>query len=74
MKSTRILPCCAIVAIAVASSAHARITTKEQQVETDAIDAKTPKLNYKATSGFVISGAESPAGPGHRSVWCSTVK
>lgn len=47
MKFTRILPCCALVAMTIASSAHAQITTREQQAETDAIDAKTPKLNYK---------------------------
>ena len=39
-----------VAALLVASTlatVHAQISTKEQQAEQDAIDAKTPKLNYK---------------------------
>src|ERR1700682_2075177 len=42
--------CSIFVAVLLAANAlagvHAQISTKEQQAEQDAIDAKTPKLNY----------------------------
>src|SRR5438874_2448221 len=37
----------AILAFGLHAPAHAQISTREQQAEQDAIDAKTPKLNYK---------------------------
>jgi NHL repeat len=37
----------ALLAVGTASIAHAQISTKAQQAEQDALDAKTPKLNYK---------------------------
>ena len=43
--------CSVLVAALLAASAqaavHAQISTREQQAEQDAIDARTPKLNYK---------------------------
>ena len=35
-----------LVGMLVAIGAHAQISTKAQQAEQDALDAKTPKLNY----------------------------
>src|SRR5207302_8942317 len=37
----------AILAFGMPATGHAQIPTREQQAEQDAIDAKTPKLNYK---------------------------
>ena len=43
--------CSVLVAVLFATSGlatvHAQISTRAQQAEQDAIDAKTPKLNYK---------------------------
>jgi DNA-binding beta-propeller fold protein YncE len=45
-RTTRILAA-AFLACGVHASADAQISTREQQAEQDAIDARTPKLNYK---------------------------
>ena len=37
----------ALVAASIHATVHAQISTREQQAEQDAIDARTPKLNYK---------------------------
>ena len=37
----------ALLAIGTHRTAHAQISTREQQAAQDALDAKTPKLNYK---------------------------
>ena len=36
-----------IILLAISATAQAQISTRQQQDEQDAIDAKTPKLNYK---------------------------
>ena len=47
MKCTRIALFAAFFACSSVSTAHAQISTKEQQAEQDALDAKTPKLTYQ---------------------------
>src|ERR1051326_9333579 len=36
-----------VAALGIVSTVHAQISTPQQQAEQDALDAKTPKLNYK---------------------------
>src|ERR1041385_5547963 len=47
MKRTSIAVLGAILATGGLSTLHAQISTRQQQAEQDALDAKTPKLNYK---------------------------
>jgi len=47
MHRTRIALLGVLLVAGSVSTASAQISTKEQQAETDALDAKTPKLNYK---------------------------
>ena len=37
----------ALLVASTLATVHAQISTREQQAEQDAIDARTPKLNYK---------------------------
>ena len=46
MKKTATLFVGMLIAIGAFTDAHAQISTKQQQAEQDALDAKTPKLNY----------------------------
>jgi hypothetical protein len=47
MKRTCRFLVLALLAVGTTATADAQISTKEQQAEQDALDAKTPKLNYK---------------------------
>ena len=47
MKHTRMALFGALLFAGSVATAHAQISTREQQAEQDALDAKTPKLNYK---------------------------
>src|SRR6185369_5707002 len=47
MKCTCRLLVAALLALGTTATADAQISTKEQQAEQDAVDANTPKLNYK---------------------------
>lgn len=39
--------CVALLVAGSLTRVHAQISTREQQAEQDALDARTPKLNYK---------------------------
>ena len=47
MKCTRITLLVALSVCGSFSTAHAQISTREQQAAQDALDANTPKLNYQ---------------------------
>src|SRR5260370_7909790 len=47
MTRTRRILVAAFVAAGIPATAHAQISTREQQAEQDAIDARTPKLNAR---------------------------